>query len=525
MRLNNSKNAKRNIVWGFVNRILNVLFPFLTRTLIIYELGINYIGLGSLFSSILSTLSLAELGFDIGIVTIMYKSVADNNNEKLCVLLNFIKKAYLIVGCVILVLGSICSVFIQFLIKDINSVPNEINIYILFGIYLINTVTTYFFGGYKNCILEAFQRQDVVSNVNSIMKIILFFFQTLILVFTKNYYLYAISIVINGIITNIITYIYVTYNYPDIVPRGKIDKQELGNLKKILTGTFLSKIGTVLGTTFDNIVISTFLGISILGYYSNYAYIITSVQGFIVVIYISLQAGFGNSVALDSVEKNYQNLDRYTFGYSWILGWCTLCLMYLSTPFIELWIGDKGILPNIIVFLCVLCFYISNCFAILGTYKNAIGIWWEDRYRCLIYGFINLLLNIILVLFLNRFGDVYSLAGIVVSTILTTSLIGIPWAAKVTFDIYFKKGLKKYMLVLLKYLGSTYLIMLICYPFMIFISSRFIENRLLVLILRGFFLCIVPNVIYFFIYKKNPHLQFFKRLLVAKLKKNSNTKD
>lgn len=520
MRLNNAQNAKRNIGWGFVNRVINILFPFFTRTLIIYELGINYIGLGSLFSSLLSTLSLAELGFDIGIVTIMYKAVAENDKDKLCALLNFIKKAYFIVGIIILALGCICLFFIPTLIKDISAIPNEINIHILFIIYLLNTVTTYFFGGYKNCILEAYQRQDIVSNINSIMKILLFVLQVAVLLITKNFYYFSLIMVLCGIITNVVTYLYVTKSYPDIVPKGEIDNLEIKRLKKILSGTFLSKIGTVLGNSFDNIVISTFLGIILLGYYSNYSYIITSIQAFIAVIYVSLQAGFGNSVALDTVEKNYQNMEKYTFGYSWILGWSTLCLMYLTSPFIEIWIGEKGVLPGSIVFLSVLCFYVANCFAILGTYKNAIGIWWEDRYRCLICGIANLGINVLLVLILNKYGEVYSLAGVVVSTIVTTGFIGIPWSAKVTFDLYFKKGLKKYLLDLLKYLIVTYLIMLFCYPFMIFISRKFFNSGVMIIFLRGIFLCIVPNLLYYLFYRKNPHFVFFKDLLKSKVCKN-----
>lgn len=511
MKLNTLFNTKRNIIWGYINKIINILLPFLTRTIIIYELGISYIGLGSLFSSILSTLSLAEFGFDIGIVTIMYQGIAENNNKKICALLNIIKKAYFGVGCVILVLGCFCIPFIHLLIKDIDAIPDGINIYILFFIFLMNTVTSYFFGGYKKSILEAYQRQDIVSNVNSVLKIALFLVQLIILMYTKNYYLYSLAILGFGIITNIITY-FITYKlYPEMVPSGKIGNEERNKLKKILFGTFLSKFGTVLNNSFDNIVISAFLGIELLGYYSNYSYIFSSIQGFMVVIYISLQAGFGNDVALESVDYNYQNLGKYTFGYSWILGWCTICLMYLSSPFVELWIGIEGVLPTTIIFLCVLCFYVSNCFAILGTYKNAIGIWWEDRYRCLINGFANLAINIVMVVFLKRFGEVYSLAGIVVSTIITTGFIGIPWSTKVTFDVYFKKGLKKHIFELLSYFVNTYINMLLCYPIMDIISNKYIKNGVAVLLLRGVTLCIIPNIVYLFIYRKNPYFNFFKK--------------
>ena len=60
MRLERTLNAKRNIVWGVLNKIVEVIAPFITRTSIIYVLGTEYLGLNSLFSSILSILNLTE---------------------------------------------------------------------------------------------------------------------------------------------------------------------------------------------------------------------------------------------------------------------------------------------------------------------------------------------------------------------------------------------------------------------------------------------------------------------------------
>ena len=62
MKFERTKNAKRNVIWSWLNRILTLLIPFAMRTIILYTLGNLYLGLGSLFSSILQVLNLAELG-------------------------------------------------------------------------------------------------------------------------------------------------------------------------------------------------------------------------------------------------------------------------------------------------------------------------------------------------------------------------------------------------------------------------------------------------------------------------------
>ena len=62
------KNASRNIVWGILNKIVVLLLPFITRTVMIYTLGMEYVGLSSLFTSILQVLSFAELGIGSALV-------------------------------------------------------------------------------------------------------------------------------------------------------------------------------------------------------------------------------------------------------------------------------------------------------------------------------------------------------------------------------------------------------------------------------------------------------------------------
>ena len=80
----------------------------------------------------------------------MYKGVAENNEQQLSALLLFLKKVYYVVGTVVLIVGCICIPFLKYLIKDINSVPADMNIYIIYMVFLANTISSYYFGGYCN---------------------------------------------------------------------------------------------------------------------------------------------------------------------------------------------------------------------------------------------------------------------------------------------------------------------------------------------------------------------------------------
>ena len=128
-----TKNAVRNIAFGSLNRFVTLVLPFITRTIILYLLGASFLGIGTLFSSILSFLSLAELGLGSAIVYSMYKPIAENDIPAVSALLNFYRNLYRVIGGIILVLGTVLLPAVPFLIKG--DAPEGINVYILYYLY------------------------------------------------------------------------------------------------------------------------------------------------------------------------------------------------------------------------------------------------------------------------------------------------------------------------------------------------------------------------------------------------------
>lgn len=135
MRIQRTKNATRNIFWGILFRLVATLCPFIMRTVLLYILGVEYLGLNSLFTSLLSFLSLAELGIGNAMVYAMYKPIAQDDDEAICALLNLYKKLYRIIGTVVLLIGLILLPFVKKMVNG--SYPPDINPYLLFSIYLM----------------------------------------------------------------------------------------------------------------------------------------------------------------------------------------------------------------------------------------------------------------------------------------------------------------------------------------------------------------------------------------------------
>ena len=87
-----------NIISSFFYKVISILGPFCIRTIIIHTLGEEYIGLNSLFVSILSVLNIAELGFGSVITYSMYQPVKDDDFVKINKLLNFYCSIYRIIA-------------------------------------------------------------------------------------------------------------------------------------------------------------------------------------------------------------------------------------------------------------------------------------------------------------------------------------------------------------------------------------------------------------------------------------------
>ena len=132
MKIERTKNAARNIIFGMLEKVFSFLFPFISRTVFIYYLGIEYLGLNSLFTSVLGVLSVAELGIGNAMVFHMYRAIANDDTRVMCALLNFYKKCYRVIGIIMLLIGTVIMPFLHLLVKD--EVPVDINLYIIYYI-------------------------------------------------------------------------------------------------------------------------------------------------------------------------------------------------------------------------------------------------------------------------------------------------------------------------------------------------------------------------------------------------------
>ena len=485
-----TKNVIRNIIFGFLYKFVTMLFPFIIRTIIIKKLSSEYLGLSSLFCSIIQVLNLTELGFSSAIVYSMYKPIAEKDTKTICALMNLYKKIYRIIGIAIIVLGICLLPFLKYFIKG--SYPSEINIYVLYLIYLAETGISYFLFAYKSSLIKAHQRNDIISNVHTIVELLQYVIQIVVLFTLKNYYIFVACQIVTKILTNISVNIITNKKYPNYICKGEIQENEKKEIKKRVIGLIIQKVCHTTRNSLDSIFISAFLGLNLVAIYSNYYSIMNSVIKVIEIITISLIASIGNSIATESIDKNYNDMNRINFIYMWIAGWCTICLGCLYQPFMEIWLGKEYMLSNGMVVLFCIYFYLLKMGDIRATYVSALGLWWENRYIAMTETIGNVVLNIVLVQFLGIYG-------IVLGTLITILVINFGFGSRIIFKQYFKdKKILNYFLNHCIYAIVTSSCSIVTFIICYMIKVKGIQG----LILKGIVCLIVPNILFYLIYFK-----------------------
>ena len=436
MKLDFKRNVKRNMAANAVGSGIKLLFPFLNRTLFLWLLGPEYLGLNGLFGSILGVLMLAELGFGTAVVCSMYKPVADDDRDLLCAYLRFYRAVYRWVGTVIFAVGLCLLPFLGSLVHG--NVPPDVDLHVLYLIHLVNTSASYFLFAYRGSVLGAYHRNDVITNIRTGVSIAQYVTVFLVLLVTRNYYHYIVATVAFTVLQNVLMVRASRKHFPGLEPRGDLPPDKRRQVVSDVKSIFLHKVGGVISHSVDNIVISAFLGLVCVAAYGNYYYVVTSVGGIVGVVYTSMTAGFGNKIYTSSKEENFSLFMKMSRLTQMLVLWCAAMMAALYQPFVSVWTkGDPALMRHALTpVLMVVYFYVNQSRQMLLTFKSAAAIWRQDRWKPIVAGAVNLAFNFAFVVLLP---DEYKLDGVILSTVIGYVFIQVPWETRVVFTAFFDR--------------------------------------------------------------------------------------
>lgn len=421
MENSRTKNSILILITGVSRQLLTILLTFVSRTVFIYVLGAEILGINGLFTNILSLLSLSELGIATAITFYLYKPIADQNIERINLLMNFYKLCYRGVGLVILGIGLLITPFLKYIVNFDQNI--DINLYIVYFISVFNISSTYLFGGYKQTIFLANQEQYKAESVNICFALLNCIAEIISLLVFKNYIVYLVTQLTMVLIKNL-TFVRKAnkeYPYLKLPCKGRLNKIEIKRFFLDIYQVAIFKLGSQLLNATSNIVISILLGTIIVGYYSNYYLIISALISLYNVIIRSFTAGIGNVIVKETKEKQFLVYKRLNFANFLLSSLLTVGLSQIFNSFMRIWLGNVSeayILSQPVVTIISINYFFDTSCQILNTFREASGNFKVGYLLQAMAGVVNIALSIIL-------GWKFGLAGILISIVVCKFFITI----------------------------------------------------------------------------------------------------
>lgn len=505
-----SKQAIKNTIYSLISYSIIVLIGFISQKVFLQILGREYLGIHSLFNNIVTMLAIVELGFGSAIITNLYKPVAQNDYILINNLLVFYKKIYRYIAIIVFILG-LC--IIPFINKIVGNTVLNINFKFIFLFYLIDAVASYLLS-YKRSIIYAYQKAYIINIIHTIVVMLINILQVIILISTKSYYLYLVVKIVCRVLENIIINNIANKNYPFI--NNKLEYSLSNEIKedilKKVKGLMFHKIGTFIVCGTDNIIISMLPGLGIVwvGLYSNYLLITNQLSNIITQIFNSLTASVGNLIVEENHEKSYKIFKVILWLNSLIYTYASISLFFISEPFIKLWIGEEYLFKNYIVLALAINFYLNGMRNSYTLFKDASGIFYEDRIVPIIESIVNLIISLIA-------GYFFGMIGVFIGTICSNLVLFLYSFPKYVYKGIFKRDFNEYLKELIYYFSLFILVFISCY---IVIENINFNNLFIELAINIVIIFIICNFSFFITNRKSEEFKYFYNIINKFLKKS-----
>lgn len=495
--MSRAKVATINASLSIATMILTYVFLFIYRTVLVKVMGSEYVGITGLFGNVLQLFSLAELGISWAITYYLYKPLADHDEKEIAAIMNLLKQFYRIIGYVILAGGTLLTPFIGYIIKSEQPIEH---IHLIFLLFLANTVLSYLFFSYYQILIVADRKNYILFVPQAVVPLIFNTLQIGAIYFFHSFLLAVVTISLSTFFVNLWILVRARKLYPYLTRYA--DKRLSDDKKKkiyaYIKATVLYKVSLTLMTSSTGIIVSSFIGIVTLGIYSNYCLVVDTIRSLVLNLIHPLTAVIGEMNTTSDVEHKVVIYKRLNFLMNWICMFCSVCFFILLNPFIEIWIGKEYLLGQWTVLLLVLYFYIEFIPSFSTKFRDACGLNHYGKFRPLFTAVINIVLSLILVHPLGLNGIIISM---IISRLTTISWFD-PWL--VYRKVFFRSSMEYFKLLVVNTILTFLIIAGVQRLFNCFWQQS-VQT-----FIAGFLLClIIPNLIYYLIYKRSPYMRYY----------------
>ncbi len=529
-----TQNTLLNSAAGMTARLLNIITGFIMHSIFIATLGIEYAGISSLFTDLLTLLSFAELGISSAIAFSLYKPIAEGDHAKISKLMQFFKRAYQAVACVVTALGAAMIPFMDILVpaeKIDPAIRDDVtsHIILIFSLYVINSAVSYL-NIYKSTLLTAHQENRRISSIQMIMSLVRVTVEAAVLltlnIFIKEnriwiFIVYLIAGIIITWTTNIIISVCADRRYPyvDYNTKEKLSKEEKKKLYKDVGALMIYKVCQEINTSLDSIIISAFFGPLWVGLTYNYRLITGRMRMIILQFFNAVNPSMGNLAAETDSERQYKTFKALRFVSFWICCFCSTSFMVLLDPFIELWLGREYIMNIWIPISLTAIFYSHTIIGPVTSVRNANGLFVQGKYRPIFLCLSNVILSVALAYTMGRGGSnpEMGVIGIKFATVFSFLLTTNWYDPMLIYRKVFKKPLAPYFVSFAKEVIITICCAATTYglSWALFGSAKdggyaglFPDMpNFIAFVIRGVLCLIIPNAVIYLLYRKTAEFE------------------
>ena len=484
------KRGLKNVSVAIAFKVVLAIGAIIERRFLIDFFGNEVNGLYSLYGSIIGFLSVAELGIGSAITYCMYKPIVEGDNDTVAALYSLFKRVYRIIGLIILVAGLAVIPFLPHLAKDYQDINQ--NITFTYFIMLMSVVLTYAYSA-RTSLLNAYKNNYITTTVHSVGMIIQYAIQIASIFITKSFAVYLfcriIAVILQWIATKLISdrKCGVIIGYHGAILRTETKQDVIKNVRAM----FMHKIGAILVNTIDSLIISTFIGVVILGKYTNYTTIMTSLVSILSLIFTSLTSVIGHACVNDNKRRilRYYNF-FFAFNASiaviFFLGYYAIIDDLIAVVY-----GESLVVDRSISLVITLNYFIQFLRRSTILFREASGTFYYDRYKPLFEGVSNLVLSI---LFVKWFG----VTGVIVATIVTNLLICHIVEPRVFFKYYMRQSARKHYVENYAYI-AVFTVVLLLFDYI----RADVDSHITSILLNGFLSVGISGIFCLMIYMMN----------------------
>lgn len=479
-----------------------LMVGFISQRVFVDTLGLEYLGINGLFTNIITMLGIVELGLGSAIVYHLYRPLADRDDARIKSLLHFYKIGYRVVAAIVTAIGLL---LIPFLPAIIGEVTVPVNITTVYALFLADVVISYLLT-YKRSLLYADQKNYLVNLAHLTSTVIMNAAQIAVLIATKDFYLYLIIKIVMRIVENLSINATVNRRYT-FINEGTaqpVDVATRRDIFKKIKALFMHKIGTFIVLGSDNIIIAVFLGITAVGLYSNYYLVIAAISMIIGQVFTATTASVGNLLITSNANKSYAVYSNVRFANFWLATVAATGMFVAMDSFVMVWLGQSYVLAIGVLASLSVNLYLQLMRSATNSFKEAAGIFHQDRFVPLIESLVNIVLSII---FLHYFG----LAGVIMGTICSNLVLHLFSYPRYVYTKLFERTYTKYYFEFSKFLVIAVIIGAVTFG----LSRMFsLDSDVYQLAINASIALIVPNVILYAIFKDSDELKYFKQLII-----------